>query len=174
MKRYILTGILALLATAAPAYGQLTVGQRIRVSAPKEGIYSTTMGTIVELRPDSLVVEVRGLQENVARSSIVRLDVSEGRRSTIGATTFGAAMGLAAGYGAGWLHHKLAVEGEDVDAYSGKARDRRPLFVLGGGVLGAVVGALRPGERWKIMPLSFVASGGPSGGGAMLAVSHRF
>lgn len=171
MIRRFLLAAAALIAAAAPAHAQLEPGQRIRLAAPENGVFSVTAGTLMEVRPDTLVIEIRGMQRTVARSGITHLEVSRGRRADASTAMYGAIFGAAAGFGAGWLHHKIASEGESADELT-VTRNRRPEFAIAGGIIGLVIGTFRPGDRWEVLPLDVAVPQGT--GGAALTLTFRF
>lgn len=174
MIRPILAACVLLLAAASPLQAQFTEGQRIRVAAPSEGVYSPSAGTVMQVLPDSVVVDIRGVQHTLSHRGITQLQVSRGKVHDFNSTRNSVGMGLAAGYMVGWLHHKIAAEGEDGYLAPEERRDRRPLFALAGGIAGALIVSYRPNDEWQTVPLEVAAGADPQTGSALLGFTFRF
>ena len=146
------TVLLVTLAGAAPAaraaadesaQPMVTVGSRVRVSAPGVATYPV-VGTVRALDPQSLTLEVSGKAEPllIPRDGIRRLDVSLGRRSRGIDILIGALVGAGAGALVAHTTHS-SQQGlvQSADTAVG---------ALGGMLVGAGVGALiPPGDHWR-------------------------
>ncbi len=135
------------------------VGKKVRLLAPAV-VSGRIEGVALEMDQQALVLDLaEGTRLRVLRSTITKLEVSNGRRrhalegAGIGAATF-LLLGVASNLGAA------------------RAQDAG-LAALVGGLWGAGIGALVEGERWSSVPLNRVAVGdrGPASG---LSVTLRF
>lgn len=167
----------ALPLAALPLRAQLALepGERVRVVAP------ALRGTfyVVATTRDSLVVQQdpTAPAHRLAVAEVERLHVDRGRRSTLGGFGrgfaigggIGAALGVVSGLASGddepggWFH----MSAED------KALGGGLLLGAGGGLVGGLIGALAPGERWERVPtgprVALVAPPGGRGVGVRIA-----
>lgn len=151
----------ALLAIAPAVRAQpadaLSAGTRVRVSAPATG---RLVGTITEVRRDTLLVLARGKVHALPVSSIRALQVSRGRPPRLASALEGGAIGLltgAVGGAASLALPSLVVpdacdrEGDGVLCFS--TGEWALLGVVIGAPLGAASGAvaafISPRERWR-------------------------
>lgn len=134
---------------AAPSPGSRRV--RVRLAGePRSGVlgsrsFLVVTGTAVQDGADSLRVRMAsGAVLHVPRSQVVRLELSEGRRSR----AHGMVMGAFRGATLSALFAPLVPLAGSSGAYRLTAR---PFIVLGGlgAIGGAVTGSLSPGERWR-------------------------
>jgi hypothetical protein len=137
--RVLLLVLLPLAGLSAQEPTVIKPGDRVRLLSP-EYLY---VATIVDLRADTLLVEPDGYGEtvSVALSSLIRIGVHAGR-NWLPSTGAGALIGGAIG-GVGALVVKVLAEPEtDVSTL---------VLVAGGsgGALGAFVGFVTAGERWR-------------------------
>lgn len=125
--------------TAGQSSPVIQPGERIRILSPSY----TYEGTVVQLYPDTLVVEPDGWGEEVrvALTSLTRIDVRSGRNWARGAG-MGAMIGATLGGVGGVLVAVFAEPGVDFVKVVA-------LTLGGGGGLGAVVGATTSAVRWK-------------------------
>lgn len=169
--RTILCSAAVLMAAGAPlqSNAQVTEGQRVRIVSPANGYHEPTGGTVMLVMPDSIVLGIRTLQHTIALEDIDRLQVSAGKNARLSEVGIGLLAGATTGFAVGWLQHTISgpLEGE---AENNPDEDLRPMFLVGGTVIGALVGLLGPGDRWTSVPVNF--SAGPHGAGVVL--SHRF
>lgn len=163
--------VLAVASSPLRLDAQVTEGQRIRIISPANGYFEPTGGTVLLVMPDSIVLGIRTLQHTIALEDIDRLQVSAGKNSRVGEVGLGALAGFTTGFLAGWLHHSITGPIEDAPDYvKANYEDRRPMFLVGGGVIGVLLGFFMPGDRWQSVPVD-VAVGGQ---GTAVVVSHRF
>jgi hypothetical protein len=151
----------ALLATAPPVHGQSTAdlpaGTRVRVTEQATG---RLVGTVTEVRRDTLLVLARGEVHALPISSIRTLQVSRGRPPRLASALEGGAIGLltgAIGGAASLAIPSLVVpdacdrEGDGVLCFS-TGEWALVGVVIGaplGAVSGAVAGFVFPRERWR-------------------------
>ncbi len=151
---------------AAQQESTVAPGSRIRVSAPTVSS-RPIVGEVVAVHSDTLVIDasawVRGrtqwerLEEaEIPLGSLTRLEVSQGKKSNVGK---GALIGGLVGAGVG-LALGLAASAEDSEGFAPVgpegAGDVLGVSAIMGGLgagIGALIGAISPGERWKEVPL---------------------
>jgi len=133
---------------------QLAADSRVRVTAQP---IRNAVGRIHHWTPDSLVVQLDSSDTKRApatasfhRTSITRLEVSEGRK---GHTVRGAVIGFLVGGVAG-LFVADAVLGEEADPFGTSFNGEGVVAVWAGtavltAVLGGVIGSAEKSERWK-------------------------
>lgn len=163
--------------------------QRVRVLAPGEGWISPTPATVVEADAETLLLDVGGVQVQVRRVAITRLEVSDGKRNRVLWGAYGGALGAVLGYAAGRVHQNVAfrdsVRVECVPSaacprgYRYAPREPDPghmaAITAAGGTIGAVVGVALPGERWRDVTLhSALVPADPRRPRLALAVAVRF
>lgn len=153
-------------------------GDRVRVSARS---FPRMSGTVLDARPDSLVLRARGGDTiHAAWSDVRTLDVSGGssrvntalRYGGIGVLT-GAAAGAVLGY---TTYH------EDEDDWCIVVCSRRDAGLAGaaffgivGGATGVLSGAVFPAQRWRRAETPVAVSAAPaSGGGVALHARLKF
>lgn len=161
MVKAILLLFTVLMAEPLPARAQsvaeLPAGTRVRVAAPATG---RLIGTVSEVRGDTLLVQSRKGMHAVPVSSIRDLQVSRGRPPRVASALEGGAIGLLTGAvgGAAMLALPALVvpdacdrEGDGVLCFSA-GEWALVGVVLGaplGAASGAVVGFAFPRERWR-------------------------
>jgi hypothetical protein len=186
--------LLALLAGAAPARAgddvRLHDGARVRL-VPRDGARDPIVGTVAEADDQGLTLRHKGDDHRWSWSEIDALYVSIGKRAhvetgtRIGVVAVGIPFAVL-GAAASTLcvdfngHESVTVSGErcggpvDVHAVVGSFA----LGALAGGLLGAAVGAVIPGESWRRVdtPRSPQLSLGiqPQRGGLGVRVALRF
>jgi hypothetical protein len=158
--------ILALLALAVPgaACGQaaeVQPGRRLRVwteNAPEQRPrFERTTGTLSSLTDETLFLNVgdQGQVWQISRPSIARMDVAHARPRSAAAfrsAGIGLLAGLATGAAMGFAL------GSDTDGFPALTAGQKAMM-LGVGlavpsaIVGAVIGASRPGESWERIPL---------------------
>lgn len=143
---------------------QLRTGDRIRVEFNRGDLRVTSAGQFMILANDSITIQLDNMQETMPLSAIDRIQVVGGRQSRGRYALIGGVIGFAAGVGASVVDRELiykdgvvrrevtvcdptcrpAWELRDAGPYT-----RRPAVVASGVALGAVIGALLPGTRWR-------------------------
>lgn len=158
---------LALAPAVLGAQRQAPIGpeDRIRIVAPAAGLHEPVAGTVLQVRADTVVLQMNAVQMTVPISAIRTLERSAGQGSRVRYGIYGGLLGTALGYAAGQVQYR---------AQAGYFRDRQVHgrdshvveFTVAGAALGALVGALLPGERWKPAPVlqSFVPAGAGGAG----------
>jgi hypothetical protein len=151
----------ALLAVApavrAQSTDELSAGTRVRVAAPATG---RLVGTITEVRRDTLLVLARGEVHALPISSIRTLQVSRGRPPRLASALEGGAIGLltAAISGGGSLALASLVMPDSCDGEGGGVLcfSTGEWALVGvaigaplGAASGAVAGLIFPRERWR-------------------------
>ena len=135
----------------------LAPGVRVRLTAPtigEEAVVGTvvsvdTAGTIV-VRPSQRVgTDGEPSLLSIPSAAVKRLEISQGRHSSVSGGAGGALGGLMGGVLAGALLGSLATGPEAGMAYLGTL----PLGAAVGLVIGTVIGA-RPRDHWQTVPLS--------------------
>lgn len=161
----------ALLAVAPEIRGQsmenLAAGTRVRVAAPATG---RVVGTVTEVRGDTLLVTSRRGVHALPASSIRSLQVSRGRSPRLTSALQGGAIGLATGVVggvAGALIADLTIPDDacdsgETDLLCFSTGESALLGVIVGAPFGAasgaVLGLVFPRERWR----SVTARGAPA------------
>lgn len=174
MIRPTLAACALLLAAGPPLQAQFTEGQRVRVEAPSEGVYSPSAGTVMQVLPDSVVIDIRGVQHTLSHRGITRLQVSRGKMLDVESTLVNVCLGAAAGYAAGWIHYYVGSDGEAGEAQRSRRRDMRPALASAGALAGGTIFTFRPGDRWQTVPVEVAAAADPRTGSARLAFTLRF
>ena len=125
-------------------------GARVRVLAPSVAS-SWLVGTVVALDADTLFLmpedQITPLQLHL--SSVSRVDVSRGRNSravegAVGGFLVGAISGAFISHA--WCSNKYDCPVRPVTVIGAG------LFGVGGAIIGAILGAIIPGERWEVVP----------------------
>ena len=175
-----------------PSTTTLAPDQRVRIALPVEGGYRRVAGTVLEARGDTILLEVRGMQEKVALSSVHTLEISRGRRSRLRDGLTGGVLGTAVGAGLGIYlrenaHRTRVLRHRDLCTVPGDpstcvresyvATVQAPLFTtigvsLAGTALGALAGAMLPGDRWQVVPRPG-SSASPAGVSLAVRISPR-
>lgn len=163
--------------------------QVVRVTAPGDGWIDPVKGTVVEATDETLLLDVEGVQMQVQRVAITRLEISEGKRNRAVWGAYGGALGLGLGYAAGHLHRQFSVQdsvripcstGPDCPRgyrYGDPEYDTGQTVALlaAGTAIGAFVGAMLPGERWRTVNLrSALLPADPRRARLALSVGLRF
>ena len=147
-------------AAAQEGLGELESGRwRVRLAAPAAGITQLIGATVVQVRGDSMVVEIAGIQKTVAVADVTRLQRTEGVQNRVVHAAVGALAGGLVGYGAGAARREFSVSGED----------KRPVLTITGALVGAVLGARFLEGRWRDVP-GYAAVVPARGGGEALAL----
>ena len=120
--------------SAAP----VSAGQRVRVSAPSLST-GTVVGSVVSIDDHDITIRIPRRAEPLAlpRTAIIKLEVSDGRRSRAVGAAAGALIGALAGLAAGSRSTEFTQE-----------------IQAGGAAIGALLGAgvgaaIPPAERWR-------------------------
>ena len=142
----------------ATGQAQPLVGQRTRISVTNR-TPSQLIGTLLQVRSDSVVVQAQQEQIIIPRSQIARIEVSRGQRSAIGkGARIGALSGLLGGLVAGTIacaSYDIA-EGTCLNSNDGgQIAFLAPvgLGLLGGLGIGSLIGLASHTERWEVRPL---------------------
>ena len=140
----------------------LKPGSRVRITAPQLG-GEPLVGTLVGLEPDRILVK-RGssdLPTLIPRSSVVKLEVSGGRKSKTGR---GAMIGLGVGAMPGLL---LTFGDYNSDTHSSGPNPAAVAVIgaAGGALVGAAIGWALKTEEWK--PAEVAAAVAPLRGGGV-------
>jgi hypothetical protein len=146
-------------ALVAPRFAraqELSVGARVRVSAPEFNIENRT-GTITRLTADSLSVDFGGRRPRLTTSidKVSRLEVPVGKARAAG-FLYGASIGVMAGAVVGLGVGALAIR--DCTSGDGPPCELIFLFTIPGGaavglIVGGIIGAANPRDRWEEVPL---------------------
>lgn len=163
--------------------------QVVRVTAPGDGWITPVKGTVLEATDETLLLDVQGVQMQVQRVAITRLEISQGKRNRAVWGAYGAGLGLGLGYAAGRLHRQFSVQDSvripcitspdcprgytygDPEYDSGQTLG----LLVAGTAIGAFVGAILPGERWRVADLRpALVSADPRRAGLALSVGVRF
>ncbi|HUF30994.1 MAG TPA: hypothetical protein VMM77_10110 [Gemmatimonadaceae bacterium] len=170
-------GFLALLllfpAIADSQAAGLTAGARVRVTAPRDDL-NKYVGTIMELRGDSVVVAGRQGSRRIAFGDVTALEVSTGTQTRIVRSGL---IGFGAGAVVGAIMGLAAYDGPDLffDSPASFAAFSGLVFGSVGMVAGGVVGALQRTDRWERRDLPVkVGIGGSRSGGVSLNFSRAF
>lgn len=163
--------------------------QVVRVTAPGDGWITPVKATVLEAGDQTLLLDVQGVQMQVQRVAITRLEISDGKRNRAVWGAYGAGLGLGLGYAAGRLHRQFSVQ-DSVRipcitspncprgyTHGDPEYDTRQTVALlaAGSAIGAFVGALLPGERWRTVDLrSALLPADPRRARLALSVGVRF
>ncbi|HEX8430319.1 MAG TPA: hypothetical protein VF625_03490, partial [Longimicrobium sp.] len=101
MHRIFLVALLLLLPRpgAAQEHIRLEPEERIRLVAPKAGIGRARAATVLQMHGDSVLIQLNGLQRDVALSQIQSLEISRGTGSRKRWALTGGAIGTVVGSG---------------------------------------------------------------------------
>ena len=142
----------------ATGQAQPLEGQRTRISVTNR-TPSRFIGTLLQVRSDSIVVQAEQQQIIIPRSQVTRVEVSRGQRSALGkGALIGALSGLLGGLVAGSVacaSYDIA-EGTCLNSNDGgQVAFFAPvgLGLLGGLGIGSLIGLASHTERWEIRPL---------------------
>lgn len=200
--RYKFFALAALLcAASAPAAAQAVQPEQVvRVQAPAAGLRRLTIGTVLDVRRDTLIIQtaqrdtIRGgsilQQRAVPLSAVRRLEVEAGTASRTRGAVLGTLIGTASGLTAAALHMRFSIRKEEqvpcpieenpecqfAEPEWRKLPYPREKFwaITGvGTVLGTVTGAVFSGRRWRSVPVAPAVSAAP-GGGMELSGTLRF
>jgi hypothetical protein len=163
--------IVPLFAVASQEPRAINPGDRVRVTAPSVS-GGRFAGTVLTVDPDSLVVQTGTETRRLPRASIERLDLSSGRKSH---TLLGAGVGFLVGAAVGG--GLVASDPTSCDeVHAACIAVGAAVLGAGGGLVGALTGALVRTERWAEVPLDRVRLGLiPDRRGALaLSLSLRF
>jgi hypothetical protein len=191
MRRTLLA-LAALLAAHAPAAAQggppVRPEQVVRVHAPAAGLRGPTIGTVLDVRADSLFIQtsVRDSilggsvprQRAIALRDVWRLEVEAGTRSRTRGALIGTLVGTGVGVGAAALHMKFSIRRSEylpceaepcpfppesrLEPYP---REKFVGITAAGTLLGAAAGTVFSGRRWRhVLPVAPAAGGAPNGG----------
>lgn len=151
----------------------LSAGARVRVTSPRDDLRKH-VGTVMEVRGDTLVVAGSRGSRGIALDNITALDISTGSRTQVGRS---ALIGFGAGALLGGVLGVAAYEEPDFFFENAAQMGAASALFFGGigMVAGAVVGALHRTDRWERRdpPLRAVI-GGSLAGGVSLRVSSAF
>lgn len=163
--------------------------QVVRITAPGDGWITPVKGTVLAATGETLLLDVQGVQMQVQRVAITRLEISEGKRNRAAWGAYGAGLGLGLGYAAGRLHRQFSVQ-DSVRipcitspncprgyTHGDPQYDTRQTTALlaAGAAIGAFVGAMLPGERWRTVDLrSALLPADPRRARLALSVGVRF
>lgn len=160
----------AIAETQSPA---LAAGARVRVTSPRDDL-NRYVGTLMELRDDSVVVAGPRGSRTIALDNVTALDVSAGTRTQIARS---ALIGFGAGAVLGGIWGAAAYDGPDFFFSSAAQMGAFSGLVFGsiGLVAGGVVGAMNRTDRWEPREFSVRAAIGASrAGGVSLSLSRAF
>ncbi|HEX2078257.1 MAG TPA: hypothetical protein VHG08_11130 [Longimicrobium sp.] len=155
---------------AAPAGAQNAVDlrpeQRVRIVAPAAGITQPTVGTVVEMRGDTALLQMTASQVAVPVADITSIEWSRGT-SRLGGALIGGVIGGGVGYVAAGARTEVARSNRRE-----LGSDTRLLFAGAGAAAGVFLGSLIGEERWRRVPV--YAGAAPGGSGGELALRLRF
>jgi hypothetical protein len=182
MHRILFLALLLLVPCPVAAQGHIRLEpeQRIRLIAPEAGIGRARAATVLQMHGDSVLIQLHGMQRNVALADIQGLETSLGNGSRKRWALTGGAIGTVVGSGValwardGWKR-KIPVPGQGLD---NDITERYPNTVLAGvavtgTVLGVAIGALYPSDRWERVPLRAGAAATESGVGVGFTLRTR-
>ncbi|MEX1186311.1 MAG: hypothetical protein WEA80_06955 [Gemmatimonadaceae bacterium] len=175
----ILVAVLVFSSPVAAQMAGLGAGSRVRVTSPRDDL-NKHVGTVLEVRGDSVVIAGRHGSRTIALANVTRLDVSTGTRRHVGR---GALIGLGVGALLG-----LTVVDEGVEDCTDEFLicpvpvSRAQMATAGalvsgaaGVVIGAIVGAFVKSDRWESRSAPFRAAINPGrSGGVQLSLSRKF
>jgi hypothetical protein len=190
LSALVAVGVLFAASARAQDLSTLRPEQRVRVQAPGLNIHSRTAATVIEVRRDTLVVQIGsrnrvtgealGVQTALPFTEITRLEVSQGKGNRARNAAFGLVVGTAAGAAAAVLHDRLSIGPTDsvrvpcqigVDCPFGyrngppEPDSREKVIITGVGAgLGLLFGALFPADRWIAVPVRPRVRVVPAGG----------
>lgn len=153
-----LAAALALLPSVASAQdsGAIRANDRLRFTAPSAGFATRVVGTVVEVRDGELHVALGRSPTDPAAmlvvvpvASVTQLERSGGPRSRLQYGVYGGVLGAGLGALAGVLQSRMQTHQTDqFDRTSGRESHVAEITIAGA-VIGATVGAILPGERWR-------------------------
>jgi len=160
--------------------------QEVRVLAPSVGLGRPTIGTVLDTRGDTLVIQTTGYdpaspdrmmtQRDVPLADVWSLEVPTGSRARVRGILVGGLAGTALGLAAALVDRELSIKaGEEdrctvddfscVDPFSTYPGSRSVAITLSGTAVGLAAGALWPGRRWRhVLPVTPQASVEADGG----------
>lgn len=205
MRRAVFALVALACAQHSPAAAQqdapVRAEQVVRVHAPAAGLRRPTIGTVVDVRGDTVMLQVaqpdpiRGgsmlQQRAVPLRDVYRMEVAAGSASRARGSVLGAAIGTGAGLAATALHMRFSarrrvdVPCEDTTPipecplipktrFVEYPRERIVGITLAGTVLGTAAGAVFSGRRWRHVYPVAPAAGSAPGGGMELGAALRF
>lgn len=187
--------VCALHAPAAAQQAPVRAEQVVRVQAPAAGLRKLTIGTVVDVRGDTVTLQVarrdtiRGgsvlQQTRVPLRDVYRMEVAVGQASRTRGAVLGTAIGTGAGLAAAALHMRFSARArEDVPCTEATPIPSCPLIpesrlepypreklvgiTAAGALLGTAAGAVFSGRRWRhVYPVAPAAAAAPGGGMAL-------
>lgn len=194
----------ALVVACAPAYAQSAVNvrpeQEVRLVAPRSGFDEFTIGTVMEVRADTLVVQVMGrdtvrdalvpAQHAIPISHLAVLEVHAGSGNRRTGVMYGALTGTGVGIAAAVFHRRFSdrdfqescvdtPNGEECAVFPGAPYEPyenwKSAAIIGAGtVAGIAVGVLKPGRAWRnVLPAAVDALGAAPAPGGGVRVEGR-
>jgi hypothetical protein len=151
-------------AALAQEEGRIAAGDQVRFTAPSLGATRLTTCTVLETKPDTLVVDHHGQAVPLPLAAVTRLDVSRGQKSRSGT---GALIGLVGGAAlsigiATALHPggtrpcpNLGCLG-DIQEEAAEGLAIVVVGALAGAGIGAAIGSAIKVEQWRYVPLDKV------------------
>jgi hypothetical protein len=190
MPRLLLVGVVLATGASGAAAQEfpLAAGQRVRVTAPSRGL-DKQVAQVRETVGDTLVIELAESsrwvvgREQIMRlppGVVTRLDISGGRKSSLGK---GALYGLVGGAAVGGVLGYVSCNASTSPASCFESQEGAGIAVVygiaGGAAVGALlgmgIGALIESERWEEVPLDRVRlTLGPRDGGVGLGTRLSF
>lgn len=174
--------VLGTFSSAAAQEASVATGSRVRlwteVNEKGRPAGPRTMGQIAAWNSDSLILNPVGAgnRRSIPITSVSRMDVSRGQRSMGMGALRGGALGLIIGGATGMVLGYTS--GDDDSFLFNRWQDKAAIFsvMLGtpGTLVGAVVGANRPGERWERVAVPARVSISPNRKALALSTSLRF
>jgi hypothetical protein len=166
----VLAAHLLLLPSALVAQSSVEAEQQVRIHAPDAGIERGTIGTVLDVKGDTLVLQTTGYhpqrvgmqltQRNVPLSSIESLEVPTGTQNRLQSSIVGAVIGTGLGALAATVDRSYSLAAFDQPPCPSTAIRCREVFpaypgsrsvaiTVTGTALGTVAGYLWPGRRWR-------------------------
>jgi hypothetical protein len=159
----------------------VAAGARVRVTAPSNSL-DKHVTTILDIRPDSLVIGDEGGSSTISLADVTALDVSTGRpRRILRDAALGFGIGAVAGAVIGAVTYEECVPQSFLDCFMAH-ESASEAAVEGGAVLGAVglltgavVGVFHRSDRWARVDLPIRAAIEPTrSGGIAVRLTRAF
>jgi hypothetical protein len=154
---------------------------RLRFTAPSAGFATRVVGTVMEVRDGEMHVALgrsptdpAGMLVVVPVTAVTQLERSGGPRSRVRQGIYGTVLGAGLGALAGALQSRMQTHQTDqFDRTSGRESHVTEITIAGAAI-GATVGALLPGERWRPVGTTALSLDRTASRGAGLGIRLSF